>query len=110
VALATPKPSAIAQPLTAPASAPGRLPFPGGTRPLLPILTPLAPDPAHLRRCTFRRMEAAIGVGHRSGPVNYRVECLYPDRETPIPLGDLHSAHAICESCAATGIFRPDED
>jgi hypothetical protein len=40
----------------------------------------------------------------------YDVACLYPSREDAIPLGDLASARPICDACAATGIFRPDED
>jgi hypothetical protein len=38
------------------------------------------------------------------------VECLFPDRKFPIPLGDLESATPICNSCIAPHIFRPDED
>ena len=40
----------------------------------------------------------------------YDVECLYPDRKVPIPLGDLDAASPICNSCCAPHIFRPDED
>jgi hypothetical protein len=40
----------------------------------------------------------------------YDVECLYPDRKVPIPLGDLEAATPICNSCVAPHIFRPDED
>jgi hypothetical protein len=40
----------------------------------------------------------------------YDVECLYPDRIVPIPLGDLETARPICDSCTAAHIFRPDED
>jgi hypothetical protein len=40
----------------------------------------------------------------------YDVECLFPDRKVPIPLGDLEAASPICNSCAAPHIFRPDED
>ena len=71
-----------------------------------PALTP-APDAAeHLRRCTYRRLIAV-----RKGPeALYEVECLYPDRQVPIPLGDLVSARPICASCTADHIFRPDED
>ena len=65
------------------------------------------PAPAQrLRRCTYRRMVAAQT---RPEPV-YDVSCLYPDRQIPLPLGDLESARAICEGCAAEHIFRPDED
>lgn len=76
----------------------------------LPVAVPEA-DPyrlaAHrIKRCTFRRM---IRVDVRSDRV-YDVECLYPDRKVPIPLGDLESAMAICNVCTAGHIFRPDED
>ena len=40
----------------------------------------------------------------------FDVECLYPDRRVPIPLGDLESALPICNSCVAPHTFRPDED
>jgi hypothetical protein len=60
----------------------------------------------HIRRCTFRRMTAA---GGKALPV-YDVECLYPDRLVPIPLGDLDTARPICDSCTAAHVFRPDED
>ena len=60
----------------------------------------------HLRRCTFRRL---VAVQKRPGAV-YEAECLYPDRSVPIPLGDREAARPICESCAASHIFRPDED
>ena len=40
----------------------------------------------------------------------YDVECLFPDRKIPIPLGDLESAMPICNTCTAPHIFRPDED
>jgi hypothetical protein len=72
---------------------------------------PAQPDPIHLaphriRRCTFRRL---INVEYRRERV-YDVECLFPDRKVPIPLGDLDSAMPICNSCTAPHIFRPDED
>jgi hypothetical protein len=38
------------------------------------------------------------------------VSCLYPDRRLPLPLGDLESSAAVCATCAAEHIFRPDED
>lgn len=66
-----------------------------------------AADPAeHLRRCTYRRL---IAVRKRPDAI-YEAECLYPDRQVPIPLGDLASARPICASCTANHIFRPDED
>lgn len=80
------------------------------------LVRPLKPDPAappaeapaglHLRRCTYRRI---IAVQRRPRPV-YDVECLFPDRRAPLPLGDLESARPICEACRADHIFRPDED
>ena len=61
---------------------------------------------SHLRRCTFRRL---VAVQRNPRPA-YGVECLYPDRQVPIPLGDLASARPICDACRADHIFRPDED
>jgi hypothetical protein len=60
----------------------------------------------HLRRCTFRR----LSVLRRAQPPLYTVDCLYPDRSVPIPLGDLSAARGICDACLATHVFRPDED
>jgi hypothetical protein len=76
----------------------------------LPVITP-QPEPYHLaphriKRCTFRRL---IEVEQASERV-FDVECLYPDRRVPIPLGDLTSATPICNACTAPHIFRPDED
>jgi hypothetical protein len=62
--------------------------------------------PQRIRRCTFRRM---IAVHARDIRV-FDVECLYPDRKVPIPLGDLDAATPICNACTAPHIFRPDED
>ena len=85
-----------------------------GSRPdmalLLPVIPP-KPDAFHLaphriRRCTFRRL---INVEMGTQRV-YDVECLYPDRKVPIPLGDLEAATPICNACVAPHIFRPDED
>jgi hypothetical protein len=64
----------------------------------------------HLRRCTFRRVTLLELEGRRRAPATYSVDCLYPDREVALPLGDMASARAICDACAATGIFRADED
>ena len=50
-----------------------------------PALTPAADAAEHLRRCTYRRL---IAVRKRPEAL-YEVECLYPDRQVPIPLGDL---------------------
>ena len=75
-----------------------------------PLLPPDA-QPYHLaaqrvRRCTFRRLIQVTASDDRL----YEVECLFPDRQVPIPLGDLDSAMPICNDCAAPHIFRPDED
>jgi hypothetical protein len=78
----------------------------------LPVVTP-DPDayrlaPHRIKRCTFRRIihvDAAIATERV-----YDVECLFPDRRVPIPLGDLDSATPICNSGVAPHIFRPDED
>ncbi len=78
------------------------------------IQLPIAP-PAHeayhlaghrIRRCTFRRLIAVEAGAERI----YEVECLYPERRVPIPLGDLDTATPICNTCTASHIFRPDED
>jgi hypothetical protein len=59
-----------------------------------------------IKRCTFRRM-----IQVDAGPERvYEVECLYPERRVPIPLGDLDIALPICNSCTAAHIFRADED
>jgi hypothetical protein len=76
----------------------------------LPVATPdseayrLAPH--RIRRCTFRRIIHIESSDERL----YDVECLYPDRRVPVPLGDLDSATPICNTCTAAHIFRPDED
>ena len=62
--------------------------------------------PHRIRRCTFRRIIEVEAVGDRV----FDVECLYPERRVPVPLGDLDSASPICNSCTAAHIFRPDED
>jgi hypothetical protein len=78
----------------------------------LPIpVVPTTSDAYHLaphriKRCTFRRLIQVEAGGDRV----YDVECLYPDRAVPIPLGDLEAATPICNTCVAAHIFRPDED
>lgn len=82
----------------------------------LPLAAPAAEtvpenDPTHLaphriKRCTYRRLISLELARERI----YEVECLYPDRRLPIPLGDLDSATPICNACTAAHIFRPDED
>jgi hypothetical protein len=62
--------------------------------------------PHRIRRCTFRRL---ITVEVKDQRV-YDVECLYPDRKIPIPIGDLDAAMPVCNACTAAHIFRPDED
>lgn len=65
------------------------------------------PRPAgQLRRCTYRRLVRVDPGEHGL----YDVECLYPDRLVPIPLGDLGTARPICNACSAAHVFRPDED
>jgi hypothetical protein len=59
-----------------------------------------------IRRCTYRRLIAIDAADERM----YEVECLYPERRVPLPLGDLEAATPICNSCTAAHIFRPDED
>lgn len=110
MALVRTKPAAaaasISEAMALPAVTPPAVPV---SRPPLPLLSPVPANGGYLRRCTFRRMELAAPGTKRIDPV-YAVACLYPDRETPRSLGDLASARAICDGCAATGIFRPDED
>ena len=62
--------------------------------------------PHRIRRCTYRRLISLDRPDERV----YEVECLYPDRRMPIPLGDMGSSLPICNACTATHIFRPDED
>jgi hypothetical protein len=82
----------------------------------LPLPAPVAveapePDasrlaPHRIKRCTYRRLISLERARERI----YEVECLYPDRKVPVPLGDLDSALPICNACMAGHIFRPDED
>lgn len=62
--------------------------------------------PHRIKRCTFRRLISLDRPQERI----YEVECLYPDRTVPIPLGDLDSSLPICNTCTAAHIFRADED
>lgn len=62
--------------------------------------------PHRIKRCNYRRLISLERPKERV----YEVECLYPDRKLPIPLGDLDSAMPICNACAAAHIFRADED
>ncbi len=76
----------------------------------LPVVQPIVESyrlaEARIRRCTFRRL---VQVDSRPERV-YDVECLFPERKVPIPLGDLETATPICNACTAAHIFRPDED
>ena len=108
MAFARSKPAAISEAMALPAIAPPPHAAPAG-RPALPLLSPVPSNGGYLRRCTFRRIELAQAPTRRA-EASYRVTCLYPDMGAGSPLGDLRSARAICDGCAATGIFRPDED
>jgi hypothetical protein len=70
-----------------------------------PIAEPFLAAP-RIKRCTFRRVTAVA----RQRQQTYDVDCLFPDRALPMPLGDLESAQPICNACTAAGIFRADED
>jgi len=72
---------------------------------VLPTPEPLLAAP-RIRRCTFRRVTAV----ERRRELTYDVDCLFPERALPMPLGDLDSATPICNACTAAGIFRADED
>jgi hypothetical protein len=76
----------------------------------LPVATqdpdPYRLAPHRIRRCTFRRLIRVEAGEERV----YDVECLYPDRKVPIPIGDLDTAMGVCNACTASHIFRPDED
>ncbi len=65
----------------------------------LPVVPPQSDAfhlaPHRIKRCTFRRL-INVELGHERV---YDVECLFPDRQVPIPLGDLESAMPICNSC-----------
>ena len=79
--------------------------------PMAPLHTDNEAEPSHLakariRRCTYRRLIAVTAGDERI----YEVECLFPERKVPIPLGDLESATPVCNACTAPHIFRPDED
>ncbi|MCJ7711716.1 MAG: hypothetical protein MUQ32_12905 [Chloroflexi bacterium] len=62
--------------------------------------------PHRIKRCTFRRLISLDRPRERI----YEVECLYPDRKVPVPLGDLDTSLPICNACTAAHIFRADED
>jgi hypothetical protein len=74
------------------------------------IPAPEATVPAgRLRRCTFRRLDRVAALPGRAPLTSYEVMCLYGGAEAALSLGDIESAKPACESCTATGIFRPDE-
>jgi hypothetical protein len=72
--------------------------------PLEADLSRLAPH--RIKRCTYRRLISLDRPHERI----YEVECLYPDRKVPVPIGDLDTSTPICNACTAAHIFRPDED
>jgi hypothetical protein len=68
-----------------------------------------APQPAGhiaIRRCTYRR----LGRISDAAGAEYEVSCLYPGRKVALPIGDQVTSLAVCSSCSASHIFRPDED
>jgi hypothetical protein len=71
-----------------------------------PDLSPSGMAAQRIRRCTYRRL---IQVQLASERVT-EIECLFPERRLPIPLGDLAAATPVCNACSAPHIFRPDED
>ena len=71
-----------------------------------PAMRPQQLAAMRIRRCTFRRLIAVDGASRRA----YDVDCLYPERTLPFPLGDLHAATPICNACTGSHIFRADED
>jgi hypothetical protein len=82
------------------------LPLPAPSSTQSPDTDPSRLAPHRIKRCTYRRLISLDRAHERI----YEVECLYPDRKVPIPLGDLEAATPICNSCVAPHIFRPDED
>ena len=80
------------------------LPSPTAAAPHAADSTRLAPH--RIKRCNYRRLISLERPKERV----YEVECLYPDRKLPIPLGDLDSSMPICNACVAPHIFRADED
>ena len=80
----------------------------------LPSATGIAPRdadgtrlaPHRIKRCNYRRLISLERPKERV----YEVECLYPDRKLPIPLGDLDSACRSATPARRAHIFRADED
>ena len=56
--------------------------------------------PHRIKRCTYRRLISIERPEERL----YEVECLYPDRLVPIPLGDLDTSLPICNACTRSKI------
>jgi len=82
------------------------LPLPAPVSLDAPEHDPARLAPHRIKRCTYRRLVSLDRARERI----YEVECLFPDRKVPVPLGDLDSAMPICNACTAAHIFRPDED
>jgi hypothetical protein len=82
------------------------LPLPAAIAAESPDNDPARLAPHRIKRCTYRRLVSLDRVHERI----YEVECLFPDRKVPVPLGDLDAAMPVCNSCTAAHIFRPDED
>jgi hypothetical protein len=80
------------------------VPVPPGDAPAPETRTPVG----RLRRCTFRRIDRVSALPGRTERTSYEVMCLYGADE-PLALGDVDEARPVCESCTASGIFRPDE-
>lgn len=93
-----------APPVVRPPSPQVGVPVPLGDAPAPETRTPVG----RLRRCTFRRIDHVSALPGRTERTSYEVMCLYGADE-PLPLGDVEEARPVCESCTATGIFRPDE-
>jgi hypothetical protein len=101
VATLAPVPPAPVRPPTPAAGAP----LPLGDAPASDAITPAG----RLRRCTFRRIDIVTPLPGRTPGTGYEVVCLYGGADEPLALGDLSAARPVCESCTASGIFRPDE-
>jgi hypothetical protein len=110
VAIARRRPAtldAIAAPMpTAPPAPRLDVPVPLGNVPASEVVTPVG----RLRRCTFRRIDRVSALPGRQDASAYEVMCLFGDRDEPMALGDIEMARPLCDTCTASGIFRPDED
>ena len=80
-----------------------------GFDPVMALPLPMIPHqpeafhlaPHRIKRCTFRRL---INVEMGAERV-YDVECLFPDRKVPIPLGEIESATRMCSAYIAPDVF-----